>query len=70
MGHLPAPHPALDRQDRRAPGQRVWLFAYWGRLPVENISAISWFGLFSVTAILAVSMSWSRVRGGGGHTPS
>ena len=48
----------------------VRLFAYWGRLPVENISAISWFGLFSVTAILAVSMSWPRVRGGGGHTPS
>ena len=47
-----------------------WLFAYWGWLPVENIAAISWLGLFSVTAILAVGMSWSRVRGGGGHTPS
>jgi hypothetical protein len=34
----------------------------------ENISAISWLGLFSVT--LAVGMSWSHVRGGGGHTPS
>jgi hypothetical protein len=47
-----------------------WLFAYWGWLPVDNIAAISWLGLFSVTAILAVGMSWSRLRGGGGHPPS
>ena len=47
-----------------------WLFAYWGWLPVDNIAAISWLGLLSVTAILAVGMSWSRLRGGGGHPPS
>jgi hypothetical protein len=40
-----------------------WLFAYWGWLPIENVAAISWIGLVSVTAILAVGMSWSRLRG-------
>jgi hypothetical protein len=40
-----------------------WLLADWGWLPVENVAAISWIGLFSVAAILAVGMSWSRLRG-------
>ena len=41
-----------------------WLFASWNWLPVENTAAISWIGLLSVTAILAVGMSWSRLRRG------
>jgi len=41
-----------------------WLFASWGWLPVENTAAISWIGLLSVTTILAVGMSWSRLRRG------
>lgn len=41
-----------------------WLFADWGWLPVDNVAAISWIGLFSVVTILAVGMSWSRLRGG------
>ena len=41
-----------------------WLFASWGWLPIENTAAISWIGLFSVTTILAVGMSWSRLRRG------
>ena len=41
-----------------------WLFASWGWLPIENTAAISWIGLLSVTAILAVGMSWSRLRRG------
>jgi hypothetical protein len=40
-----------------------WLFASWGWLPIENVAAISWIGLVSVTTILAVGMSWSRLRG-------
>ena len=40
-----------------------WLFADWGWLPIENVTAISWIGLVSVAAILAVGMSWSRLRG-------
>jgi hypothetical protein len=40
-----------------------WLLADWGWLPIENVAAISWIGLFSVAAILAVGMSWSRLRG-------
>jgi len=41
-----------------------WLVASWGWLPVDNVAAISWVGLFSVAAILAVGMSWSRWRRG------
>ena len=47
-----------------------WLFADWGWLPIENVAAISWIGLFSVATILAVGMSWSRLRRGGSTTPS
>jgi hypothetical protein len=39
-----------------------WLLADWGWLPIENVAAISWIGLFSVTAILAVGMSWAHLR--------
>jgi hypothetical protein len=35
-----------------------WLLADWGWLPIENVAAISWIGLFTVSAILAVGMSW------------
>jgi Family of unknown function (DUF6524) len=41
-----------------------WLFADWGWLPIENVAAISWIGLVSVAAILAVGISWSRLRAG------
>ena len=47
-----------------------WLFADWGWLPIENVAVISWIGLFSVATILAVGMSWSRLRRGGSTTPS
>jgi hypothetical protein len=47
-----------------------WLFADWGWLPIENVAAISWIGLFSVATILAVGMSWSRWRRGRSATPS
>ena len=39
-----------------------WLFADWGWLPIENVAAISWLGLGCVSGILAVGMSWSRLR--------
>jgi len=39
-----------------------WLFADWGWLPVDNVAAISWIGLLSVSAIVAVGMSWSQLR--------
>ncbi len=41
-----------------------WLLASWGWLPIENVAAISWLGLFCVAAILAVGMSWSVWRRG------
>jgi hypothetical protein len=47
-----------------------WLFADWGWLPIENVAAISWIGLFSVATILAVGMSWSHLRRGRSATPS
>jgi hypothetical protein len=37
-----------------------WLLASWGWLPIDDVAAISWLGLFSVAAILAVGMSWPR----------
>ena len=39
-----------------------WLVASWGWLPIDNVAAISWLGLFVVAAILAIGMSWSRWR--------
>ena len=45
-----------------------WLFADWGWLPIENVAAISWIGLVSVAAILAVGMSWSRLRAAPGRS--
>jgi hypothetical protein len=39
-----------------------WLIADWGWLPVDNVDAISWIGLFSVALILAIGMSWSQLR--------
>jgi Family of unknown function (DUF6524) len=39
-----------------------WLFADWGWLPIDSVAAISWIGLVVVAGILAVGMSWSRVR--------
>ena len=41
-----------------------WLVASWGWLPIDNAAAISWLGLFCVTAILAVGMSWPLWRRG------
>jgi hypothetical protein len=41
-----------------------WLIASWGWLPIDDVAAISWLGLVSVAAILAVGMSWSRWRRG------
>lgn len=39
-----------------------WLIGSWGWLPIENIAAISWLGVFSVAAILAAGMSWTHFR--------
>jgi hypothetical protein len=47
-----------------------WLVASWGWLPIENVAAISWLGLFSVTTILAVGMSWLRWRRGHAVPPA
>jgi hypothetical protein len=47
-----------------------WLVASWGWLPIDNLAAISWLGLFCVTAILAVGMSWPLWRRGRAVPPS
>jgi hypothetical protein len=47
-----------------------WLLASWGWLPIENVAAISWLGLFCVAAILAVGMSWSLWRRGRSAPPN
>jgi hypothetical protein len=42
-----------------------WLLADRGWLPIDSVAAISWIGLVTVAAILAVGMSWSRLWGAG-----
>jgi hypothetical protein len=37
-----------------------WLFADRGWLPIVSVAVISWIGLVTVAAILAVGMSWRR----------
>jgi hypothetical protein len=39
-----------------------WMLAGWGWLPIDNVDAIKWLGLFCVAGLLAVGMSWSHVR--------
>jgi hypothetical protein len=39
-----------------------WLLADWGWLPIDDVRLISWIGLLTVAALLAVGMSWSRWR--------
>ena len=39
-----------------------WLLASWRWLPIENVAAISWLGMLSVAAILAVGMTWTSWR--------
>ena len=39
-----------------------WLMASWRWLPIENVAAISWLGMFCVAAILAVGMTWTSWR--------
>ena len=39
-----------------------WLMASWRWLPIENVATISWLGMFSVAAILAVGMTWTSWR--------
>src|SRR5262245_19410404 len=46
-----------------------WLLASWRWLPFDDVAAISWLGMFSVTTILAVGMSWPRWRGSASSPP-
>lgn len=39
-----------------------WLLGSWGWIPMHDIAALSWLGLFSVAAILAIGMSWTHWR--------
>lgn len=46
-----------------------WLFADRGWLPIDDVAAIWWIGLFAVAAILALGMSWTRWRRARAITP-
>jgi uncharacterized membrane protein YjgN (DUF898 family) len=39
-----------------------WLLASWRWLPFDDVATLSWLGMFSVAAILAVGMSWTHWR--------
>ena len=45
-----------------------WMVASWGWLPIENVAAISWLGLFSVAAIWR-SACRGRTGAGRGQAP-
>lgn len=39
-----------------------WVLADWGFLTLENSSLNTWLGLFALSAVLGIGLSWSLVR--------
>jgi hypothetical protein len=39
----------------------VWLISSWGWLALDNTRAIAWLGLFVLSLVLAVGMSWAHL---------
>lgn len=40
----------------------IWVLADWGVLTLENTSMNVWLGIFSLSVVLGVGLSWSHVR--------
>lgn len=40
----------------------IWLLIQWGLLSLGSAATIQWLGLFVLSGILAIGMSWSHVR--------
>ncbi len=43
-------------------GTFVWLMTSYGIVEVESSTAITWAALISLSALLAIGMSWSHIR--------
>lgn len=43
-------------------GTFVWLMTSYGLFEVESTSAVTWTALISLSALLAIGMSWSHIR--------
>ena len=40
----------------------IWLLIQWGLVSLSSGATIQWLGLFVLSGVLAVGMSWSHVR--------
>lgn len=40
----------------------IWLLVQWGLVSLNSGAAIQWLGLFVLSGVLAIGMSWSHVR--------
>lgn len=40
----------------------IWLLIQWGLLSLDNAATVQWLGLFVLSGILAIGMSWSHIR--------
>ena len=40
----------------------IWLLIHWGVVSLTSGAAIQWLGLFALSGVLAIGMSWSHVR--------
>lgn len=43
-------------------GVLIWLLIHWGVVSLTSGPAIQWLGLFALSGVLAIGMSWSHVR--------
>ncbi|NOQ62916.1 MAG: hypothetical protein GQ582_00200 [Methyloprofundus sp.] len=43
-------------------GTLVWLISSYGLLQIESATAITWAALLSLSALLAIGLSWSHIR--------
>lgn len=42
-------------------GGIVWMLADFGLVALDSVSALAWVGLFSISILLAVGLSWSHI---------
>ena len=40
----------------------IWLLIEWGLVALDDSATLQWVGLFVLSGVLAVGMSWSHVR--------
>ncbi len=43
-------------------GALLWVLYDWGMLSLENQNLNTWLGIFALSAVLGVGLSWSHVR--------